>query len=497
MKKVVIIGGGIAGLTAGVYLQQSGFETEIYEKNAMAGGQCTGWEREGYHIDNCIHWLTGSKEGSELNALWKNIDALNDDVRLIKPDKFYSANLEDDKITLWRDLERTRKELLALSPEDEVEINKFITYTKLCESMSMPVSKPFDMMNPFDYIKLGRSMSGMVKVMKEYGGIDVEELSNRFQHPLIRCALKDYMPKAYQAYAFLVSYATVTGENGDLPSGGSVAMAMRIVKKYEALGGKLFTNSNVQKVSIEGKRAIGIQLMDKAFIPCDYVICACDTNHTFSQLLDHKYMPKTMQTTYEERDKYPVISGFQIAFAVEGIFEELSGTNAFDCQTLKIATEETERICVRNYDYESSFAPVGNCILQCNFSQNEKSYEYWKDLKKKSKEAYHLEKIRIAEQVVERIIKKYPSLENKIRVLDVWTPVTYNRYCNSYHGAYMGFIVTKKGKNQRISGKIKELGNVMIASQWLMDPGGLPVAVAMGKFSAQRIMKSEKMKMEV
>ena len=32
MKKVVIIGGGISGLTAGIYLQKAGFSTEIYEK---------------------------------------------------------------------------------------------------------------------------------------------------------------------------------------------------------------------------------------------------------------------------------------------------------------------------------------------------------------------------------------------------------------------------------------------------------------------------------
>ena len=45
MKKVVIIGGGIAGMTAGVLLQKAGFATEIYEKNALPGGQCTGWKR--------------------------------------------------------------------------------------------------------------------------------------------------------------------------------------------------------------------------------------------------------------------------------------------------------------------------------------------------------------------------------------------------------------------------------------------------------------------
>lgn len=32
MKKVVIVGGGIAGMTAGVLLQKAGFTTEIYEK---------------------------------------------------------------------------------------------------------------------------------------------------------------------------------------------------------------------------------------------------------------------------------------------------------------------------------------------------------------------------------------------------------------------------------------------------------------------------------
>ena len=35
MKKVAIIGGGIAGMTAGILLQKAGFATEIYEKNAL------------------------------------------------------------------------------------------------------------------------------------------------------------------------------------------------------------------------------------------------------------------------------------------------------------------------------------------------------------------------------------------------------------------------------------------------------------------------------
>lgn len=233
MKKVVIVGGGIAGMTAGVLLQKAGFTTEIYEKNALPGGQCTGWKREGYFIDNCIHWLTGTRPGSALHELWKEIGVLGDGVELHEKEMFFSSKLNGQTLTFWRDKERTRKEMLELSPEDEEEINKLIKYVSMAETMTVPVEKPFDAMNLIDFMKLGMSMKSMGKVMKEYGNMDINELAMRFKHPLIRRAIIDYMPSGYQAYAFLVSYGTVTGGNGDIPKGGSLAMSLRIAEKYK------------------------------------------------------------------------------------------------------------------------------------------------------------------------------------------------------------------------------------------------------------------------
>ena len=56
-KKVVIIGAGVSGLSAGIYALQAGYSVEIYEKNKMPGGECAGWNRQGYHIDNCIKFF--------------------------------------------------------------------------------------------------------------------------------------------------------------------------------------------------------------------------------------------------------------------------------------------------------------------------------------------------------------------------------------------------------------------------------------------------------
>lgn len=490
MKKVVIIGGGIAGMTAGVLLQKAGFDTEIYEKNALPGGQCTGWKREGYFIDNCIHWLTGTRPGSALHELWKEIGALGDGIEVHEKEMFFSSKLEGETLTFWRDKERTRKEMLELSPEDEGEINKLIDYVTLAETMTVPVEKPFDAMNLMDFMKMGMSMKSMGKVMKEYGNMDIHELAMRFKHPLIRRAMIDYMPSGYQAYAFLVSYGTVTGGNGDIPKGGSLAMSLRIAETYKRYGGVLHTNTGVKTILLDGKKAEGLLLENGSRVDADYVICACDTDYTFRELLPEKHMPDGLRKMYEAREKYPVSSGFQIAYAVDGVFPELTGTRVFSCDEMEVGKQRVKCMSIQSYDYEPDFAPEGKMILQTNFSQTENDYRCWEILYR-DKESYEKTKTEIAQQALQRVEKEYPFLVGKIHVIDVWSPMTYTRYCNSYKGAYMSFVTTKQAKSITVPGVAKGLDNVFLASQWLMGPGGLPTAAAMGKFAAWRIMKKE------
>ena len=119
-QKVVIIGGGVAG----VYALMAGFDAEIYEKNAIPGGECIGWNRKGYHIDNCIHWLTGTRKDTEMYDVWKKTGALSDDTKYAEINAFFTSTYNGQTATLWNDLEKTEKELIAVSPEDEEEIGR-------------------------------------------------------------------------------------------------------------------------------------------------------------------------------------------------------------------------------------------------------------------------------------------------------------------------------------------------------------------------------------
>ena len=258
--------------------------------------------------------------------------------------------------------------------------------------------------------------------------------------------------------------------------------------RYQALGGVLHLHTPVQKILLKDGKAEGILLADGSRVEAENVICACDTGFTFGSLLDASYMPASLKKMYEERRKYPVSSGFQVAFAVDGVFPELSGTHIFSCDPFTVGAQKADAMSMQTYDYEPDFAPEGHMIIQSNFIQNEESFRYWKKLSS-DREAYKAKKQELAEQAMERLCKAYPVLQGKVRILDIWTPMTYRRWCNSYSGAYMSFVVTKGAKETRVPGVIKGIPNVYIASQWLMGPGGLPTAAAMGKFAAWRIEK--------
>ncbi len=485
MAKVIIIGGGIAGLSAGIYALKAGFEAEVYEKNAVPGGECMGWSRKGHHIDNCIHWLTGTDPKTGLWKVWKTVGAIDENTEYADTEKFYTSRVGGQELTLWNDLDRTEKELTEASPEDEAEIRKFIEHVRYAESCNIPSIKPMDMMGIKDYIEMGKEMANMPKVMKEYGKINCKELGERFKSPILRKMMSDYLPGEYTAYSLLVSYATMTSGNGNIPMKGSLAMSLRITEKFKELGGKLHIGVSVSEIIISGKKAAGVRLEDGTEISADYVISAVDTDFLFGKLIDKKYMPADLKKAYERRKAYPITTGFQIAYSIDADFSQKDAV-FFDIDPVRIGKKVFSRISVKNYGYDKSFAPEGKAVLQANLIQSDEDYEFWSSL---SEEEYRNKKAELVSEITGRIVKEFPELEGKIEFLDCWTPMTYNRYCNAYHGSYMGFVTTVGNKQMRFKGVVKGVDNLYIAGQWVMSPGGLPVAVVSGKFAVQRILK--------
>jgi phytoene dehydrogenase-like protein len=98
-KKVAVIGGGVAGLITGCYLQMNGYSTTIFEQHSVPGGLCTSWRRKGYTFDGCIHWLLGTGNGSAFYDIWNELLDMNV-IKFINHDLRVAIELKDNVI--WR-----------------------------------------------------------------------------------------------------------------------------------------------------------------------------------------------------------------------------------------------------------------------------------------------------------------------------------------------------------------------------------------------------------
>lgn len=492
MKKVVIIGGGISGLTAGIYALQNGFDVELYEKNPMLGGECTGWTREGYNVDNCIHWLTGCKETEDLNKIWRNIGAIDDSVDLYYDPFFYRMEMEGVILTFWRDLEKARMEFLEVAPEDKVEINKFFDSVKLAECVRVPCEKSQADMNVFEFIIFGMKMKSMSKVLKEYGDESVVDLANRFKNKYIRNMMTKYFYYTYKAYTLITSYAFYTSKTGAFPKGGSIELVKRIQNRFLSLGGIIKTNMTATCINIENGKVTSVIFNNSDLALCDYLISAVDTNVLFSNLLDKKYMPEKLRFIYDNKEGYRVTSLFNVSFGIIGEEDfNIEGATIFPCDKFLVGKQELDFLGVRMYDFDEEKFPKNKRVLQCSIQQDELDYEYWEELYS-NRQAYKKEKERIIEDVKQRIISKYPKLEKKLILLSSYSPMTFTKWCGAYKGAYMSFYDQKGYKSITIKNTIKNIENIFIAGQWTTMNGGLPIAATSGKFAAEKLNKFSK-----
>src|SRR5258708_15603258 len=59
-KSVIVIGGGLAGLSAAVALAEAGYRITLLEKRPFLGGRATSYVLpSGDHVDNCQHVTLG------------------------------------------------------------------------------------------------------------------------------------------------------------------------------------------------------------------------------------------------------------------------------------------------------------------------------------------------------------------------------------------------------------------------------------------------------
>ena len=159
-KSIAIIGAGIAGLSAGCYGRMNGYRTQVFEMHDKPGGLCTAWQRKGYTIDGCIHWLVGSKPGQGMYRIWQELGMVQGRT-FVDADEFLRYESRDGTaFILHADVDRLQEHMLEIAPEDREAIREFCNAIRAFVKIGdMPITKPSELMSAWEKVWLGLGMT--------------------------------------------------------------------------------------------------------------------------------------------------------------------------------------------------------------------------------------------------------------------------------------------------------------------------------------------------
>jgi phytoene dehydrogenase-like protein len=488
MSKVIIIGSGIGGLTAGNLLAKKGHNVTIFESHSEPGGYTAGFWRKGFYFESGT--LSFESSGSIFKAM-KDIGVYDKIGFVRQKSRWVSADF-DGLLENYADF---KKLILSAYPDEKERLNKYFAEVDRMYN-AMPADQPMaDLYDGLSYtIKLASSMlSGMkfIGIYKKYNNVTIDEFTAQYfeKDSKLYMLLKGLGYPEMSAWllggavsSFLEDYWTVKS--------GMQSWADVLVDNFKSLGGELRLKSYVDKIITKNGTAVGVSC-DGNIYDADYVISAGDYKKTFLKLLDDQSLvPKD------------TLEGIKSAEVSEGIFTVYLGLNISNeklMEYMKIPhvmyfdekpgadvgnpndAEYFQKVSFNLYSnslFDSKLSPEGKSSLMIQAVSPRKWMNNWgggdagkyKELKENAQNA-----------LIQKAAFIIPNLSNIIEYADSATPLTYEKFTHNTDGATSAWSWNPKKrfyKNPISSATNTPVKNLLIGSCWASQIGGVPGAIA-------------------
>ncbi len=493
MKTVNIIGAGIAGLSAGCYLQMNGYKTRIFELHNMPGGLCCAWKRGDYTFEGCVHWLVGSNPKSKFYSLWNEVidmekmEFFDHEVYATVYDK------EKNSISFYTDVDRLESELLAKAPEDHDFIKSFTRSIRKVSKFNMDPSKAEELMGLWDGLKM---MFAFLPVMPEYRKWNkkTRDVAKGIKNPLLKQAIHNSFDPDMSFIFMIFTLALMNSKDAGYPIGGSLKLAGEIERRYKELGGEIYYHHRVEKLITEkcgkAERVKSLITEKGEEFEADLCISAADGYHTIFQMLEGRFLDKEKKDYYDNKLTFP--SYFQVSLGIDRDLSDQQNTQYFPLQKAIQFDPETlhEHLGMRIFNEDPGLSPEGKGIIILMIPC--RNYNYWVDLRKQDREKYRSEKTRIANEVIDAVDQWLGNIKGKVEEMDVSTPASVVRYTNNWKGSFEGWIMSPDTGFKGLKKTLPGLKDFYMTGQWVEPGGGLPTALRSGRNVSQIICKKDR-----
>jgi phytoene dehydrogenase-like protein len=503
---VIVIGGGLSGLTAGITAAKRGKKTIILEKHSTVGGLAAGFTRKGYYFDSGMSRVMGYSVKGALKrlGLLETAD--------LKPHRAI-WNVEGAWIE-YKQLNLFFEHLAMLFPEEKAAFRTF--YEKEVKSRENTLRSLFTdttSMNPVQkFIYMLHLLTAFPSIAKN---LSSKELEND--------VLGRYFDRKGRAYAFLVEKEDEVDFRGNMnivskvgkwstqmfnvyPSAGFQGLADAMAAEFKRHGGELRTAAAVRKITIVNGTAVGVELgKDGAIeaVPADHLICCIDLNKAFRDLIGIQHIDADLVSRLDKsRLSSPIPTMFLgLSISPSRLKEHFQGYDeVFYYPAIEPAKDDKNFFLDHPMVIHSScfiapaHAPANKSNLQIYLSDPGKGWmDNWGIKDGTRTDAYKDIKKMATDQILKALEKIVPDVKDRssIEVCELGTPFTIERYTGNTRGSGLGFTMDKDFINSRKFGKYFDryegIKNLFFAGQQTGYPGSIMNAFGSGKHAGKLI----------
>ena len=319
MKRIIVVGAGLAGLSAALHARAAGAEVLLLEKNARVGGKLQLVERDGFTFDTGPSLFTMPWVLQDVLAVAGR--RLQDELVLVPLDPTCHYRWADGTtFDAHSDLAALLSEIERLEPRD---VEGFFRFMAFASRIYRAAAEPF-LLEPFEGL---RTML-QPRLIRDFFNIapleTVDHAVQRFfRSPYLRQVFNRYAtyngssPYRSPATFCIIPYVELA-QGGWYIQGGMYQLARCLERVVREQGVELRLNTTVERVVTEQRRARGVQLSDGSFEAADYVIVNADALYALEHLLPAR------------RPQHPLsCSGFVLLLGVARDYPQLSHHTIF------------------------------------------------------------------------------------------------------------------------------------------------------------------------
>ena len=492
MKKCIIIGSGLGGLSTGVILSKNGYDVTILEQASQVGGCLQCFTRDGVKFETGMHFIGSLDDGQVLSHYFNYLD-IKDKVVLnrLDPKAYDVVSLQGERFAFPNGRDAFIEKFAQRFPDQRENLERYCDLIEQVASLS-----------PFRDLQHVVDESRFIDDKLLYQSLS-DVIDQTITDPLL-CEVLVGNLSLYAAQKAKTPFATHAfifdfyNSSAFRIVGGSDAIVKALTEVFEQHGGKVLTRRKVTKILVEGKKASGVLTANGEKFTADVVISDVNPKQMIGMVDDGVFTQ-----AYKSR-----IKGIADTTAVFSLFLRFK-EGAMPYLNSNFYGFSTDSPWQMNGDIGDTW-PQGYLYMHHCHEPNPKyaqggvvlaymsmdAVRKWRDTSIGHRgDDYERFKAHMAERLLDSVEKDFPGLRDAIEAYYAASPLTYRDYTSTPEGSIYGLEKNVNNIADRVSYKTK-VSNLLLVGQNINSHGMLGVLVGTMNV-CQHLLGEEKVRQQM